>query len=889
MGPDSFRVSIRHHYVLRIERAWVPVALAMLLGDALPAAAQVDSAPARKQAHAARLAGEIRLDGRLDDEPWLAANPITDFVQREPVEGGTPADRIEIRFLYDAGALYVGARMFVTDLSTLDAPMSRRDDSGQADALQIELDTYLDRRTSYMFGVTASGVRLDHYHAQDSEGVSDARFDPVWEARTAIDDRGWTAELRLPFSQLRFNDRSEQVFGLNIKWARPALNEENYWIPIGKTERGWASRFGELRGIDDVRKSHRVELLPYVAGSSRVTGDRDLANPFDDGKNLDQRIGLDAKVGLGSNLTFEGTINPDFGQVEADPAEVNLSAVETTFSERRPFFQEGGALLQGPVNNFFYSRRIGAPPTGPASGDYVDYPAAASIIGAAKLTGRLPSGTAVGALGAVTNEAFARIATAGVTDRTKVAPRTLWSVARVEQEFGSQRTVGLQLTAVHRDLGAGDPLSELLVRNAFGVLGDTALRFRDSAYEAEFSYGFAYIEGDPAAIARLQRGNAHLFQRPDVKKVRLDTTRTSLGGAHVRASFDKVAGRHWLWGGNTMFETPEFEPRDLGRLNYAGDAMTNTHVTYRETRPGRLFRSYSISLNPNFYHQVMDRELDPRESLGLSTSWTFLNFWNVGANITRTFRGQDPQQTRGGPAIGTPRRVNTRISLRNSNSAQTRWSAAVSYDTSEFGDRTFGPDASFSMRPSPSWQFSIEPSYTAETNTRQYVTTRSDGRPESYGNRYIFGSIDRTTLSMQARVSYTFKPDLTLDVYAEPFAASGRYDRFGEVPSARSFDLRAYGENGITQERQPDGSRIVTDGDTSFTLSNRDFNVRSFRSNVVLRWEWRPGSTLFVVWQQNRASSIATGAHVGVGDLFESLTARGDNIFAIKTTVWLSR
>jgi hypothetical protein len=860
----------------------------VLFVGAVSAYAQNDSA-GRKQAHAFRLTGNgLRFDGRLDDEAWLTAIPIGDFVQREPVEAGNPTDRIEVRFLYDESALYIGARMFATDQSTVRTSMSRRDDNGQSDYIQVELDTYLDRRTSYMFGVTSSGVRLDHYHSSDNENSSDNRFDPVWQAQTHVDPQGWTAELRLPFSQLRFNDQAERVFGLNIKWGRPSMNEENYWVLVRRTERGWASRFGELRGISGVEPSPRVELLPYVAGSSRMTGDRDRANPFDDGKNLEQRFGMDAKIGIGPNLTLEATVNPDFGQVEADPAEVNLSAVETIFTERRPFFQEGGALLAGPVNNFFYSRRIGAPPPGSADGDYVDNPPAVNILGAVKLTGRLPSGLSIGAVGATTSEEFASASTGGVFSRTRVAPRTVWGDMRFEQEFGSERTIGFQMTGVHRDLPEGDPLAELLTRKAITALGDANMRFKDRTYEAEFTYGFTYIEGEPASITRFQKSNAHLFQRPDTKKIRLDDTRRTMGGGHITGRFEKVAGRHWLWGGNSMMETPEFEPRDLGRLNYAGDGMQNFHLNYRETTPGRIFRSYSISLNPNFQAHF-DRDLGVRPSVGVNTSWTFLNFWNVGFNLTRTMPGQDPQLTRGGPAVETPHRWSGRVSVRNSNTSQTRWDASVNWGSSEFGDRSFEPNASFTMRPSPAWQFTIDANYASQKDTRQYVTTRADGRSETYGNRYIFGLIDRSTLSTQLRVNYTFKPDLTVDVYAEPFASSGRYYGFGEVLAPRSPQLVMYGSNGISLVRQADGSHTVADGQSSFTLSNRDFNVRSFRSNVVLRWEWRAGSTLYVVWQQDRSASLPTGEHVRVGDLFDSLRARGDNILAIKTTFWISR
>ena len=378
----------------------------------------------RKQARAARIAGgPIRLDGRLDEEAWQQAAPISEFLQAEPVEGAPPTDAMEVRFLFDDSALWVGARMRSGPGVAVQAPMSRRDDGSQAEYLQIELDTYLDRRTAYMFGVTASGVRLDHYHPSDNEDDTDAQFDPVWEARTHVDAAGWTAELWVPFSQLRFNDQRQRVWGLNVKRWRPQLNEENYWVVVGRTERGWSSRFGELRGIDGVPQTTRLEVMPYVSASSRTSGNRDLANPFDDGLTLGGRVGADMKVGLGSNLTLEATINPDFGQIEADPAEVNLTVFETIFDERRPFFIEGNSVLEAGTSNFYYSRRIGARPTGPATGQFVDYPSTNTILGAAKLTGRTGAGTSLGVLGAVTGGELANTFDAGVISSVQVAPQ----------------------------------------------------------------------------------------------------------------------------------------------------------------------------------------------------------------------------------------------------------------------------------------------------------------------------------------------------------------------------------------------------------------------------------------------------------------------------------
>ena len=850
-----------------------------------------------KQALAERVMdGPIRVDGTLDEPIWHTAPAVTEFVQAEPDEGAAPTDRMEVRFAYDDTALYVGARMFSTDRVL--APLSRRDDGGQAESIQIELDTYHDRRTAYMFGVTAAGVRLDHYHPRDEQNTRDREYDPVWQARTVITDDGWTAELWLPFSQLRFNEREERVFGLNIKRDVPAHNEENYWALVRRTESGWASRFGELRGIEGVEPRGRLEILPYVAGSSQRTGEGDPNDPFDDGKNLGGRAGADLKYGLGSNLTLDVAFNPDFGQIEADPTEVNLTVFETIFSERRPFFLEGNNVLTAGTGNYYYSRRIGARPSGSASGDYVDRPSTATILGAAKLTGRLTSGTSIGLLAAVTDQEFAHTSTDGLLGRTQVAPRSAWGVVRVIQEFGDQgSTAGAHLTAVHRGMDPADPLAQVLSRNAVTGGADARIRFADRTYEASFNVGLTHVDGEPDAITGYQLRNSHLFERVDQSVIRFDPTRRALDGLQVTGRINKIAGRHWLWNANMMIESPEFEPSDFGRLNFAGDYSARAQLTYRETVPGRFLRGYSFGPTLGHY-SYYDRDLGNRYNLGVNTSATFLNFWSTSVTLTRYLRGLDAQLTRGGPVMGVPLGWSANWSLRNRAGSQTRWSGRATYRSNELGDYTWRVGASLSVRPSPSLQLSVQPDYRNEQGTRatfsgpinrQYLTTLSGGRAETFGNRYVFGFPDRTTLSMQMRVSYTFKPDLTLDVYAEPFAASGRYAAFGEtlVPGAR--ELRLYGEDGTAIERLADGSSIVTDGDDTFTLSNRDFNVRSFRSNVVLRWEWRPGSTLFVVWQQNRESRVSDGQHVGLGDLFDSLTAPGDNIFAVKTTLWTSR
>jgi len=850
------------------------------------ASAQAGNGNSRKEARAARVPAEsIRLDGRLDEAEWRDVPSLVGFVQKEPVEGAEPTDRMDVRFAYDDSALYIGARMYSG--TPIQSPMGRRDEGEQAEHLIVSLDTYLDRRTSYTFGVTAAGVRLDRYYARDADWPSDPGFDPVWQARTSVDEQGWNAELWIPFSQLRFTDRDQQVWGLNIERWVPTRNEEVAWVLIPRTEERRTSLFGDLHGISGIRPSRRLEVLPYVASSSQLIGDRDRNDPFTGGANLGGRVGLDAKIGLGSNLTINATVNPDFGQVEADPAEVNLSAFETFFDERRPFFIEGSDLIEGSVNNYFYSRRIGAAPAGRASGDFVEYPATSTILGAAKFTGRLASGMSVGMLGAVTDDESAR--TFRFPDQfgaVRVAPRTTYGVTRLQQEFGSGSSTAVMGTAVHRELNNSDPLASLLTRNAFTFSSDSLLRMADGAYELQLNAGVSHVAGEAGAIDRLQRSSARYLHRPDADYVSYDPLRTSMTGMKVVANLERRNARHWLWQIGTETETPEFETNDIGRLSSGDNLGINTQIEYRETRPGRWLRNYSVSLSPrgawNYGGDLQQLRLEPRARL------TWRNFWGTSLSGSIRPRSQNMRLTRGGPSMEQPASWQAEVGVESSDASETRGETSFTYGRNEDGGLTFQLDGEITMQPAPQWQLSISPEYERLVDTQQYVTTLAGGGPATFGGRYVFADVDRSTYATQFRLTYTFKPDLTLDFYGEPFSASGRYDRIGELAAARTRLRRVYGTEGTTLTTVADGSQRVTDGATTFTLRSRDFNVQSFRSNLVLRWEWRPGSTLYLVWQQDRSAEETLRERTSVADMFSSFGRPGDHFFAIKTSFWFS-
>ena len=874
------------------------LALAGLLA-ARPAPAQDSSSAdaARKRATAARVRGRpVALDGRLDDLAWQAAPPIADFTQRQPNEGAAPVERTEVRLLYDDDALYVGARMFSADPARIQAPVGRRDNVAQMEYVLVSLDTYLDRRTAYTFAVAASGVRAEWFHAADDEASQDLSWDPVWEARTRVDSAGWTAEMRIPFSQLRFVAGERLTWGLNLGRSVPSRNETDYWMMVPTRVRGWASRFGVLEGIAGVRPSRRVELLPYVASDARLRGEADARDPFDpDGRHATVRAGGDLRVGLGPSLTLDATFNPDFGQVEADPAVVNLSAFELTFPERRPFFVAGRDFIDNP---FFYSRRIGQAPRGGASGDYVDRPLSSTILGAAKLTGRLPSRTAVGALAALVDREVAHVHdTAHVaggspvparSEDVVIGPRTAFGVLRVRQEIGSQSsTVGASVTGVSRALGGGDVLAALLPRRALAGGVDADLRFAGGTWLLSADAGGSLVQGSEAAVARLQRSSARYYQRPDADYLEYDSTRTSLAGLTATALLEKASGRHWLGWAFVGMRTPGYELNDAGRLSTTDDITPSWQVRYRETQPGRLLRNYSVMFTQeNQFNTDRDRQFSAARG---DATLTFLNFWQLNLTAWHDFRAQDMRLTRGGPSMGYGWNNVGIAQLSNRSGAPTRWTGRIYYGKNEWGELTNRLSGSLSVRPEPRWQLTAAPNFLIWTDSRQYVTTLDGGRAETFGRRYVFGRLQASEFTLDLRANYAIRPDLTLELFAQPYASSGRYDRFGELAAPRSRTIRRYDQHGRTVAR--DGSRYrvtETEGaELSFTIPDENFNVRSLRSNFVLRWEYRPGSTLFVVWQEIRDAAEERVYRVGPRDLARAFGAPGDHVLAIKANFWI--
>ncbi len=849
-----------------------------------------------KVAQAVRISGPApKIDGMMDDAAWATALPITDFVEKLPVEGSEPKFKTDVRILYDHEALYVGAHLYRPDPQNISTAITRRDGSSNSETLVLSFDTYLDRRTAYSFSISSGGVRSDYYHGQDSQTDKQYEFDPIWTAHARVDSSGWTAEMRIPFSQLRFSAGRSQVWGLEIERSIPDRNADLYWvlIPRANEQSGWASFFGKLHGLEGINTRRGVELVPYAAGDITLRGNRDRANPFD--QKFVGRAGADLKAGIGSNLTLDATVNPDFGQVEADPAEVNLTAFETVFDEKRPFFVEGNEILTGRAQSFlgrptyFYTRRIGASPHGGILGDFVDLPRNTTILGAAKVTGRLPSRLSVGLLASVTTREFGRgyDSTTGIISRVPVEAPAGFGVLRLQQEVGqSQSTLGMVLTGVHRGLGGPGGLDTLLDRDAVTGGVDWRLRFQEGKYELTGWAGFSRVAGDARGIDRIQRSSARYLQRPDATYLSYDSVRTALSGFTASVRADKNAGRYSVWGIQVAVRSPGFEINDIGQMARADAVDFNADFQLRDTQPHRLFRFFQIG------HSVVgqwDFGLE-RQFLRLNhnSTVTLNNFWRASFHATYSPRAMSNTLTRGGPYMETPHNWSFGVGLSGNPFSRTTWNVAGSYQTDELGGSAYSASAGITTRPAAQWEASVTPRYARSTNPRQYITTLGDGPASTFGSRYLFAFIEQSTISAQFRLNYAFTPNLTVQGYAEPFASSGRYHGFGELFRARGFDLRTYGQaSGTTIDRQPDGTYLVTDGQSTLSFASPEFKVLSFRSNLVLRWEWLPGSTLFVIWQQNRSNTLPTGDLVRPGSLWDATTAPGDNFFAVKVSYWL--
>jgi hypothetical protein len=850
---------------------------------------------------AVRATSGIVLDGRLDDDVWVRAPASSDFTQRDPEEGKPATERTELRVAYDGAAMYVGVRLFDRDASRIARQLSRRDAEVEADVFALFLDPHHDHLTGASFSVSAAGVQSDAAIFNDS--WQDSSWDAVWESAVRLDEAGWTVEMRLPYSQLRFPAAERHTFGINAMRYIQRKNERDWLVHVPKTDNGLASRFGHLDGVEGISPRRTVEFLPYVVGRGEFIAPASDGDPFNDGATGFAGVGVDLKYRLTSNLSLDGTINPDFGQVEVDPAVVNLTAFETFFEEKRPFFIEGANIFgnfgRTGATDFwgfnraepliFYSRRIGRSPQGPADGEFVDRPEASTILGAAKLTGKTRRGWSVGLLDAVTGRERARVVTDGGNGDIEIEPLSNYLVGRAQREVG-RAGLGFLATAVNRDLRQPSLRATLPV-GAY-VAGADGHFFLDAERDWVVSGRIAgsYLNGSAEAVGRLQKASQRYFNRPDATHVEFDPAATELSGWTGSVNLNRQSGVHGvnaaLWS-----VSPGFDSGDAG-FNFTSD-RGGMHAAYRYSNPNvNRFARRRFFAVAKWYTWNFARDLQG-DGVHMFTNLQWKNYWWLFANAAFFRDVQDDRATRGGPSMLSPGARGGSVGLESDGRKKVSLGANVNSFDNAVGGYTAGVSLNVRYRPFASLEISAGPGFDRNRNVAQYVDTFEDPvATETYGSRYVFGTLHQREFSVQTRINYVVSPKMSLQVYMQPLVSVGDYDGFKQLARPRTFDFIRYGVDSGALAYDPASQQyqvVPGDGGAPFTFSDPDFNFKSLRLNAIFRWEWRPGSALYLVWTEQRQDHANPGHFVFRRDFATTFGAPADDVLMFKFVYWLQR
>ncbi|MFA5669099.1 MAG: DUF5916 domain-containing protein [Balneolaceae bacterium] len=865
-------------------------------------------------------AGEsIKLDGFLDDEVWQNVPIATGFTQSGPIVLGKPSQRTEVQIMYTDKEIYVGIMAYDTAPDSVIAPLFRRDGRDVSDWVYINIDSYFDRRTAFAFAINPKGVQKDIMYYDDVG--EELLWDAVWDGETQMLDNGWSVEVRIPLSQLRFSSKNEShVWGINFQRRIARHSEINFWAPMSPTEPGMVSRFGRLEGIENLKKPRRLEVIPYT--SAKLTkAPTDAGNPYYNKNDFSANIGGDIKYGLTSDLTLTATINPDFGQVEADPSTINLSQFETFFSERRPFFLEGSDIFKfGKTKTYnsvgnpdtFYSRRIGRSPQGSLSranaynnngyfdadsaagqARYEDSPHQTRILGAAKVSGKMSSGTSIGVLYAhtVQENADFTIGQRSLGDAEgsfTIEPKSNYLVTRVKQDINGGSTIfGGFFSGVSRDI-QGTYFEKYLHKSAILAGADFEHSWDNKNYTVSGVFSASNVNGTADAILRTQRAPQRYYGRIDSEYLSLAPSKENLGGFATELSFRKGGGEHWSWSVTYDEVSPGYETNDLGYMNRGDYRAISTRLSYRE-RYAKVFHNYDFWVNQSIGWNYDGDRIN--NSYNVGGSWRFRNLWTFRTEVRATVSQYDDRLTRGGPVVLLNDEYQFNYSI-NTNTAK-RVSGAIgqahSVNTSSEYNHTYWVD--LTLKPTTNIQLSFEPQISFWKGEGQYIRTVVDPlATQTFGHRYVFSDIESVSLYSSFRINWTFSPKMSLQTYARPYISTGKFSRYKELAQPRTFDFIEYGKDAGTITDNGNSFTINPDGgnpNNSFTIDDRDFNFRSIQGNAVFRWEYKPGSTVFLVWQQQRSGSAPYGDFNFGRDVRDLSNPKPTNVFLIKLSYWL--
>lgn len=868
------------------------------LAEDRPGAVEDAGGESRRTYETLRLDGEPpRIDGAVDDPAWAAVEWSGGFLQREPADGAPPAQPSEVKVLFDDKALYFAFRLH--DDPARVAPILARHDWFPGDWIEVNIDSRADERTAYSFTLSLSGSRGDEYISEDGNNWN-GNWDPVWEGATRIDDHGWTAEMRIPLSQLRFDPAKDAAWGLQVHRRHFRDGQRSTWQRIPRDANGWVSRFGDLRGLTGLKPSRRLEVMPYLV-AQHERQEAEPGNPFRDGSDGRLSGGLDAKLGLGNDFSLDLTVNPDFGQVEADPSQVNLSAFETFFEEKRPFFIEGADVLSLPVapsiagghysrDRLFYSRRIGHSPSwwpDAQAGERARVPDQTSIAAAAKLSGKTADGLSVGVLESVTARERADLAGPGGDRQETVEPLTSYFVGRVTQDLrAGQTVVGGMLTSVVRDID--EPHLEFLERRAWAGGVDLRHLFHERDFRLEARVLGSHLAGSEEAILGAQTAPARYFQRPDNGHAEVDASRTSLSGHAGSVMFTRTGnGTNLMYQVGGAWRSPGFEINDLGYMRSADEINQFAWVGYVQREPRGPFNNWQLNGNGWIDWDFGGARLN--RAVNVNTSAQLRGQQRFHVSATRNFERLSNTELRGGPASVWPGGWELSANYNNDERrALQLGGGAWLWRRDEGTQDSWSLWTETSFRPSNSLRVSLNPSWERNDNHLQYVgTAGSDG-----GDRYVFGRLDQRTFALTFRLDLCLTPTLTVQYYGAPFISAGRYESFRRVadPRAASLDERFRALQAGEVTAVDGGYDVDEDGDgtADYAFGRPDFNVRDFNSNLVVRWEYDPGSTIYLVWSQGRSDVIDQGAFDLGDDLDALFGTHPRNTFLVKVNKWFS-
>ena len=891
------------HAMLRALLALAAAAGAVLSLSGTPAQAVPTHADSVPPLRPARLTAPVVIDGSLDDVAWQGPPTVRTFTQAGAFEGQTPRESTWVWMAYDEDAIVVAARCWDAHPESMVVRLVRRDTDTAVDYFEILLDPFHDHRSGYYFAISAAGVLYDAIGFND--GWWDDSWDGVWSGRTRRDggtrgDRGsgWTAEMRIPFSQLRYRAGTEQVWGVNPHRFIARHNEDDFYVYTPRGQSGTMSRWAHLVGLENGHRARSVELSPYVTGKGEYLAHQP-GDPFNDGSRHTPGLGADLRMAVGNNLTLNATANPDFGQVEVDPAVVNLSDVESFFQEKRPFFTENSRVFSfgsegandywgfnWPGPTFFYSRRVGrAPQGGPPPAEFTDVPVATRILGAAKLTGKLLPSVNFGMMHALTAREEADYAVGGLESRAEVEPLTYYGVVRGLKEFRERRHgLGTMVTLAQRrfdDRG----LEGLLNRQSL-MAGLDGWHFLDRRQVWVLSgwAGMTRLAGTRERMIAVQRDPRHYMQRPDVGHLGVDSSATSLTGHGARLWLHKQQGS-LLFNSAVGVLSPEFDVNDMGYLSRADVVNAHLGMGWAWNQPNRWRRS-AWAIGALYESHDLGGNLT---SAGFYASMEtrLVNNTVVHYNVNPIAAALESRRTRGGPLVRLPAGFQSDVSVYTDRTRRVVWGLeAGGFRRPEAGTHNWSFEPSVTWKPVSNLALSAGPGYQRVVEDAQYVTSVLDPAnvPADFGGRrYVFARLDQRTVSANIRLNVSFTPNLSFETYLQPLISAGRYTDFKELARSRSYEFTHYGA-GYDQE-----SGIVTPPSGAPFLAGRpDFNFKSLRGNAVLRWEYRPGSVLYLVWTQERTDYEPDGELRFGPSARRLLDAQANDILLVKATYYLN-